>query len=133
MNDCIFCKIIAGEVPAHKIYEDEHTLAILDVQPLNPGHVLVLSKMHEADFFKLNDTEYQALSATSKIIAALIDEKIQPTKVGLAIAGWDVPHAHVHVLPMYDRLDITSKSIVEGTRATPTESELAEVANRLKI
>jgi histidine triad (HIT) family protein len=133
MNDCIFCKLASGEIPTNKVYEDNLTFAFLDKHPINPGHILVIPKKHEPDFYKLDDQYYQALMATVKKLSGLVNEKIQPKKVGLIIAGWDMPHAHIHIIPMQDYHDITSKSMLEGKRANPTDKELAEVANILRI
>lgn len=131
MNDCIFCKLASGEIPTNKVYEDDLTFAFLDKHPINKGHILVIPKKHEPDFYKLDDESYQALMATVKKLSALVNEKIQPKKVGLIIAGWDIPHAHIHIVPMQDYHDITSKSMLEGKRANPSYEELAEVANLL--
>ncbi|MEK7227915.1 MAG: HIT domain-containing protein [Patescibacteria group bacterium] len=131
MNDCIFCKISQGEIPTNKIYEDDSTFAFLDKHPINPGHILVVPKKHEPDFHKLDDASYQALMATVKKLSSLVQDKFNPKKVGLIIAGWDVPHTHVHIVPMHDYNDITSKSMLDGTRANPTDEELKEVADHI--
>jgi histidine triad (HIT) family protein len=131
MNDCIFCKISQGEIPANKVYEDEFTFAFLDKHPINPGHILVVPKMHQPDFFRLDNDIYQALMATVKKLSGLVQEKFNPHKVGLIVAGWDVPHTHVHIVPMNDYNDITSKSMMEGNRANPTQEELLEVLGKL--
>lgn len=131
MNDCIFCKIAQGELETNKVYEDEKTFAFLDNHPINPGHILVIPKMHEPDFYRLPDETYQALMATVKKLSKLVQEKFNPQKVGLIVAGWDVSHTHVHVVPMNDYNDITSKSIMEGTRANPTSGELSAILEKL--
>lgn len=124
MDDCIFCKIASGGVPSHKIYEDEKTFAFLDKHPINPGHILVVPKKHEPDFYKLDNENYVALMDIVKNLSRIVDDKMQPKKVGLIIAGWDVPHAHVHIVPMHDYHDITSKKMFEGNRANPSDDEL---------
>ncbi len=132
MNDCIFCKIVAGEIPSYKVYEDESTFAFLDIHPINPGHILVIPKKHEPDFYNLSDEANGALFDTVKKLSKRVSEKINPKKVGLIIAGWDVPHTHVHIVPMHDYHDITSKSMIEGRKANPTEEELKKVLDVLK-
>lgn len=132
MNDCIFCKIASGEISTHKIYEDEKTFVFLDKHPINPGHMLVIPKTHEPDFYKLDANYYQALMETVQLMSARVAEQLTPKKVGLIVAGWDVPHTHVHVVPMEDYNDITSKSILDGNRANPTEEELVTVAISLQ-
>ncbi len=131
MNDCIFCKISQGEIPTNKIYEDDSTFAFLDKHPINPGHILVVPKKHDPDFHKLDDGSYRALMATVKKLSSLVQDKFNPKKVGLIIAGWDVPHTHVHIIPMNDYNDITSKSMIDGTRANPTDKELKEAVQIL--
>lgn len=132
MQDCIFCKIVKGEIPSHKIYEDDNTFAFLDIHPINSGHVLVVPKKHEPEFYNLDDSTYQALMQTVKNISSIVQVKMNPVRTGLFIAGWDVPHTHVHVVPMHDHQDITSKRILEGGLADPSNDELAEVAKRIR-
>ena len=132
MEDCPFCKISKGEIPTHKIYEDDFSFAFLDKHPINPGHILVIPKTHEPNFYSLDDENYQGLMSAVKKLSTLVNEKIHPKKVGLIIAGWDVPHTHVHIVPMQDYNDITSKSILEGKRANPTDEELERTASILK-
>lgn len=128
MDDCIFCKIVKGEIPSYKVYEDESVFAFLDLHPINPGHVLVIPKKHEPVFYDLDNETYHALMQTVKKLAETVHIKIQPKKVGLIVAGWDVPHTHVHVVPMQDYHDITSKSLLDGNRANPTAEELSKIA-----
>jgi len=114
MDDCIFCKIVKGELPSHKIWEDDNTFALLDIHPINPGHILVISKQHIPDFYNLEDEHYSALMFVVKRLATIINKKLQPEKVGLIVAGWDVPHTHVHVIPMHDYHDISKFILWNG-------------------
>lgn len=114
MDECIFCKIIKNKIPSHKVYEDELTLAFLDIHPVNPGHVLVIPKIHEPDFYKLDTELYEAVMNTTKVLSAKVDEKFTPKKVGIVIAGFDVPHTHIHIIPMHEPNDITSQKYIEG-------------------
>lgn len=131
MEDCIFCKLVRGEMPTNNVYEDDWSFAFLDNHPINPGHVLVIPKIHEPNLHKLNEDVYLGVMKTVRKISDLVDIKFNPKKVGLIVAGWDVPHAHVHVVPMIDYHDITSKSILEGKRANPSPEELTEVLKKL--
>lgn|SRR3989344_2654326 len=133
MEDCIFCKIIKGEIPAQKVYEDESVLAFLDIHPIRTGHTLVIPKKHASDFYKLDEQNYAVLMKAVKQIAVRVDEILKPKKVGMLVAGWDVEHAHVHVVPMQEYHDITSKSILDGHRSNPTQEELASTAAKLLI
>jgi histidine triad (HIT) family protein len=132
MNECIFCKIINGEISTPKIYEDDDIVAFLDIHPINKGHTLIIPKKHVPNFLDLEDKLYLSVMKVAKQLATVIDEKLEPEKVGLIIAGWDVAHVHIHVIPMHDYHDITSKRMLEGTSTTLTEQELREVTELLK-
>jgi len=108
MNNCIFCKIIKGEVPAAKVWEDENYLAFLTIKPINPGHTLVIPKKHTEYFFDLEDQELADLMVTTKPIAKAIAKAFPPAtgKVGVMIAGMGVPHVHVHLVPMNTERDL---------------------------
>lgn len=133
MNDCIFCKIVSGQIPVSKIYEDDEVIAFLDIRPINDGHTLVIPKKHVPDFQNLDEDLYLSVMRVAKKIAAVVDEKLKPKRVGLMIAGWDVPHTHVHVVPMHDYHDITSKRILDNTHATLSEQDSLRLTELLKI
>ncbi len=132
MNECTFCKIGNQEISSHKIYEDDLTFAFLDRHPINPGHILVIPKRHEPDFYKLDIDTYTHLMLVVKKLAGIVNSFSEPKKVGIVVAGWDITHAHIHVIPMHDYNDITSKSVLEGKRANPTTEELSVVADKLR-
>ncbi|HXK40172.1 MAG TPA: HIT domain-containing protein [Candidatus Paceibacterota bacterium] len=132
MDECVFCKIAQGKIPTNRIYEDDATFAFLDKHPINPGHILVTPKTHTPDFYQLEESDYQALFVVVKKLAGLVATTLHPKKVGLIVAGWDVPHTHVHIVPMQDYHDITSKSMLEGTRANPSDEELKATADILR-
>jgi len=100
MEDCIFCKIAAGEIPAVKIWEDEKFLAFLDVKPVNPGHLLLIPKKHTDYIFDLDDTEYSALMLKAKELGVMLKEKLASKKVGIVVEGFGVAHVHVHLIPI---------------------------------
>lgn len=132
MKNCLFCKISKSEIQTHTIYEDDYVLAFLDKHPINPGHILVIPKKHKADFYKLDDNLYSKLMFAVKKLADVVNDLTQPKKVGLIIAGWDVEHTHIHIVPMHDYHDITSKSMLEDKRSNPSEEELTEIEKALK-
>jgi histidine triad (HIT) family protein len=131
MDNCIFCKISKGEEKCFKVYEDEYAFGFLDKHPINPGHVLVIPKTHIKDFYDLDKEKYTGLMRAVKNISKRVNDVINPHKVGLIVAGWDVSHAHVHIVPMHDYHDITSKSLLEGKRSNPADDELFRVASLL--
>lgn len=132
MDDCLFCKIVKGEVAAEKVYEDEKTLAFLDIFPINFGHTLVIPKAHESEFHHMSEDDYRAVFDTVRKIAGAIERAEKPKRVGLMVQGWEVPHAHVHVVPMNDHGDVTSKKIIHHTRGKPTHEELTEEGDKIR-
>ena len=102
MEDSIFTKIIRGDVPGYKIYEDEKVYAMLDIDPLSDGHVLVFPKAQIDLLWDLPDKEYEYLWQVTKNIAIHMQEVFQPKRVGVVVEGFGVPHAHIHLVPLYD-------------------------------
>src|ERR1700752_4771420 len=99
MQDSIFTKIIRGEIPAEKIYEDDKTIAFLDIHPITPGHTLVVPKKQIDHLWDLPDEDYLALMQTAKKVANRQRQVLNPQRVGVHVVGVDVPHAHIHVFP----------------------------------
>lgn len=108
MENCIFCKIVKGELPMYKVWEDENYLAFLNITPTHDGHTLLIPKRHEDYFFDLNDTELSELTLKAKPIAKKLKEVFKPRsgKVGMVLAGMGVPHVHVHLIPMDSEQDL---------------------------
>ncbi len=96
----IFSKIIAGEIPCYKVAENENHLAFLDIFPLRKGHVLVIPKKEVDYLFDLDDATYLELMSFSKQVALAIKKTIPCNRVGVAVIGLEVPHAHVHLIPI---------------------------------
>lgn len=128
MPDSIFTKIIKGEIPCHKIYEDDKTLAFLDIHPKTVGHTLVIPKKQIEFVWDLKDDDYHAVMSTVKKVALRIKEVFNPKYVGELIVGEDVPHSHVHVYP-FNSLE-ESRRIPDPTQE-PDHNELAKVAKKL--
>ena len=106
MSDCIFCKIVAGDILSKKIYEDEAHLAFLDIFPASRGHSLVIPKAHHVDIHSITAVEYGALASAAKIVADLLQEKLGSEGTTIMQmnreAGWQtVFHAHIHVIPRW--------------------------------
>lgn len=107
MEDCIFCKIVKGEIPCHKVYEDDDVLAFLDISPVNPGHTLVIPKRHYVDLLELPETEAQTLIARIKKIAPAVISGVEAKAFNLnlnngKIAGQEVGHFHWHIVPRFE-------------------------------
>jgi len=127
--DCIFCKIVDGEIPSSKIYEDDDVLAFLDIKPVNPGHTLVIPKKHFENIHDTpNDIFAKAMIAAKKIAGA-IQEKLGANGVNIGMnngkaAGQIVFHAHIHIMPRYGKDSFklwTGKEYQKGERETVTE------------
>jgi histidine triad (HIT) family protein len=102
----IFSRIIAGEIPSYRVAEDEKCFAFLDINPVQPGHTLVIPK-HEVDYiFDLDDDEYVALHRFAKRVARAIKRATGCKRVGVAVLGMEVPHAHIHLVPLNTEKDL---------------------------
>ena len=102
----IFTKIVNGEIPAYKVAEDDHYLAFLDIFPLVKGHVLVIPKKEVDYLFDLDNEQYGGLNLFAKRVAEAIKRAVPCIKVGVAVLGLEVPHAHIHLIPMNSEKDI---------------------------
>ena len=102
----IFSRIVAGEIPCYKIAEDEHYFAFLDISPLQKGHTLVIPKREVDYIFDLEDSELAGLQVFAKKVAVAIRKAIPCVKVGQCVLGLEVPHAHIHLVPMQSEKDM---------------------------
>lgn len=106
MTDCVFCKIRDGQIPSVKVYEDAKTLAFMDINPLNPGHCLVVTKIHAATVFDADVSDLQAAIAAAKKVAHAVRRALQPDGMNLLQANGlaafqSVPHFHFHIIPRW--------------------------------
>ena len=105
--DCIFCKIVAGEIPATRVHEDERTIAFMDINPGTRGHLLVIPREHATDLLEIPDADLEACARTAKLMAGRVKERLHADGVNLlnscGQAAWQtVFHFHVHVIPRYE-------------------------------
>ncbi len=124
----IFSKIIRGDIPCHKIGETDKYFAFLDISPLAMGHVLVVPKQEVDYIFDLDSRTLAGLMTFSKKIAKAIKAAVPCQRVGVAVIGLEVPHAHIHLIPLQTVADIN----FERPKLKPTPSELAEVAAAIR-
>lgn len=124
----IFSKIVRGEIPCHRIAENEHCLAFLDIMPLVTGHVLVIPKMEVDYIFDLDQDLYSELWTFARRIAPAIKLAIPCKRIGVAVIGLEVPHAHVHLVPMQHVGDLNFSQ----PKLKPTHEELASTCNRIR-
>lgn len=130
MKESIFTKIINGEIPSHKIYEDDKTFVFLDIYPVVPGHMLVIPKKQVEFLWDLEADDYQAVMDTAKKVALHIRQILAAPYVGVKVVGTDVPHAHVHLVPFRQPSEFHAEVAMEGE---PDHSALAEMAKKLRM
>jgi len=118
----IFTKIIDGEIPSHRVYEDNATYAFLDINPRQPGHTLVVSKVEVDYLFDLSAADYAALWNTVNTVAAGLKAATGCDRVVVIVLGYEVPHAHVHLIPSNDLADIPFPPVDEAAQARLDET-----------
>jgi len=123
----IFSKIVNGEIPCYKVAEDEDYLAFLDIFPLVRGHVLVIPKVEIDYLFDLDDQKYIGLMRFTKRIALALKKAIPCKKVGVAVLGLEVPHAHIHLVPLNSESDINFSK----PKLKLTAEDFTEVASKI--
>lgn len=125
----IFSKIVAGEIPSYKVAEDENYYAFLDINPLAKGHTLVIPKVEEDYIFDLDNETLAGLVVFAKKIAHKIKEQIGCVKVAMVVLGLEVPHAHIHLIPMNSEKDVDFSA--EKLKLTP--EEFKEIAAKIAL
>ena len=100
-NECIFCKIVAGEIPSKKLYEDEKFLAFLDIRPASKGHTLVIPKAHSETFLDMPDADEKEMFAVVQKLGKKLKNSLNAKLIFLLVMGEEVAHTHVHLLPFY--------------------------------
>jgi len=123
----IFTRILEGEIPCHKIAEDENYFAFLDINPLTEGHTLVIPKREEDYIFDLTDEELAKMFVFAKKVAKMIRDAIPCLRIGVSILGLEVPHTHVHLVPMNTMDDMN----FANPKLKLTAEELASIATRI--
>lgn len=126
----IFTRIINGEIPCYKIYEDEKVIAFLDMHPVMEGHTLVVPKKQIDHIWDIDDEDYYYLWKTAKKIAIHIREVIGSPRVGVVVEGFGVPHTHIHLIPIYQGNDLKRP---QDKDESPSPEQLAAMAEKLKM
>jgi histidine triad (HIT) family protein len=130
MQDSIFTKIINGDIPSNKIYEDDHTFAFLDIHPITPGHILVVPKKQVEFLWDLDEQYYGALMATTKKLALHLRSTLDVPFVGEQVIGVDVPHAHIHLIPFTTVQEYHNNP---DTSVEPDFAALTAMAEKLRV
>jgi histidine triad (HIT) family protein len=132
-EDCIFCKVLAGEIPSESVYEDEHTVAVMDINPWTRGHVVVVPRRHAENLFEISDEDLQHVIVAAKRVATKVRDTLDCDGVNLlqsnGRAAWQtIFHLHVHVIPRYE-----DDPLQLPIRPEPAEpEELAQVAREIR-
>ncbi|MCO6480411.1 MAG: HIT family protein [Phaeodactylibacter sp.] len=124
----IFSKIVSGEIPAHKVAETDDFLAFLDINPLAEGHTLAIPKEEIDYIFDIDDDKLAGLMAFSKRVAKAIEAVVPCERIGVSVIGLEVPHTHVHLIPINDIGDMNFSK----PKLSPTQEELSELAEAIR-
>lgn len=126
--DCIFCIIIKGEIPSYKIAEDENHFAFLSISPIKAGHTLVIPKNHSEYLFDMEDESLSDLIKFSKPVAKKLEKALKPKtgKIGVMVAGLEIPHTHIHLIPMDSEGDLDF-----GKAKSASPEELKEIQSKI--
>ncbi len=123
----IFSRIIAGEIPSYRVAEDERHYAFLDINPLTEGHTLVVPKKETDYIFDLSDDEYAALQIFAKRVAAAIEKSVPCRRIATAVIGLEVPHAHIHLVPIEKESDMDFRK----DKADVSAARMKEIAETI--
>jgi len=123
----IFTKIIEGDIPCHKVAETERHIAFLDINPIAEGHTLVVPKQEIDYFFDLPDELMQSTMDLSRTIANAIDEALNPLRTGIIVQGLEVPHAHLHLIPLYKQDQVMAL----GHNVSVSEERMVELKDQI--
>lgn len=130
MEDSIFTKIINGDIPCHKVYEDDRVIAFLDLHPQNPGHTLVVPKTQTDHLWDLSDEDYAYLWQVVRKLGSHIKTTLSSPRVGVVVEGFGVPHVHVHLVPIYHGEELKKP---QDMAAEPDHAKLADMARKLSF
>ena len=123
----IFSRIVKGEIPCYKIAEDERFFAFLDINPVMKGHTLVIPKREDDYIFNLDDDEIGAMMVFAKKVAKAIEENVDCLRIGIAVIGLEVPHTHIHLVPMKEENDLNFRK----ERPNLSKEEMQEIADKI--
>jgi histidine triad (HIT) family protein len=127
MEDCIFCRIVDGEEPAHKVWESEQVLAFLSIHPCNPGHICLIPKTHIDYIFDLKEPLYSEIFQVAKQLSEPLEQATNARRIGIAVEGFSVPHVHVHLVPLNNVAELDPhRHIKQNAR------QLAEMAEKIR-
>ncbi len=115
MDECLFCKIAKGELPSHKVWEDDKYVAFMDIFPIQKGHVLLIPKEHMDYIFETPEPTYTELFQRAKVLGLAIKRAMGTPRVAISVEGFQVPHLHVHLIPVSKRGDMNPSLATPST------------------
>lgn len=124
MTDCVFCKIVAGDLPSHTVYEDDRFVAFLNIRPIREGHVLLVPKAHAEDVLAADDETVAAAFVSAKRVAETLKRVYGTPRVAMLAVGLEIPHLHIHLVP------VASAGDVDFSRAAEASAEALDEAVR---
>ena len=123
----IFSRIAAGEIPSYKVAEDDKYFAFLDINPVAPGHVLVIPKKEESYIFNLDADTYAGLTMFARRVAKALEKAVPCRRIGVCVIGLEVPHAHIHLVPLNSEADMDFRK----PKITLPEDEMRRIADAI--
>lgn len=123
----IFSRIAAGEIPSYKVAEDDNYFAFLDINPVAPGHVLVIPKKEESYIFNLDADTYAGLTMFARRVAKALEKAVPCKRIGVCVIGLEVPHAHIHLIPINEENDM---NFAKGKMTLP-EADMRHIADAI--
>ncbi len=130
MDECTFCKILAGQIPNHTVYEDDRVIAFLDIYPVSQGHLVLISKNHVEQLWDIDNGTYGHLAGIAKKLSLHLREKTNSFRVGMLVEGMEVPHAHINLIPLNEGM---KQSLENRKTAEPDHAALEALATRLYL
>lgn len=127
MEDCVFCKIVGGSEPAHKIWESDDFVAFLSIHPCNPGHACLIPKLHVDYVFDLEEPLYSGIFRAARRLSGPMQRATDAKRMGIAVEGFSVRHVHLHLVPLHNASELDPHRHV-----TQSQEQLAEMAERIR-
>ncbi len=125
----IFSKIVAGEIPAYKVAENDQFLAFLDISPMTMGHTLVIPKKEISYIFDVEDDLLGAMMVFAKRVAKSVEKSVECAHIGVGVVGLEVPHCHIHLIPLHNSV---GEMNFGGEKLSPSQEELLAMAQKIK-
>ncbi|HIH23954.1 TPA: HIT domain-containing protein [Candidatus Woesearchaeota archaeon] len=131
VRSCRFCVLVSGAAPCHKVFEDDAVLAFMDAAPVHAGHILIIPKRHVVTLNAMRQDEYLHIMSVVHSLSKAIKRSVHCKRVGILVAGFDIAHAHVHVIPMTDIKDVCTKRVWSGEKILARNADLKRISRMI--